>query len=109
MRTRFRSQDDEWVAEGSIITSPDNLKIIQKIIEEEGPIIVQHWFYRGASAPEYNVFDDYETLLNYLDKEAYAGDAIDVWSVFQICKPEDRRVEGKCPDDNGLIPRKGAY
>lgn len=109
MKSRFRNEADQWSSEGSIITSQNNLAKIQKILEKEGPILLQHWFYRGGSAPSYAVFDDYDELLDYLNQNAYAGDAVDIWSVWQICNPENRAVEGKCPDENGLIPRGGAY
>lgn len=109
MKTRFRNEADQWVPEGSQITSPDNLAKIKRILEEEGPVLLQHWFYRGGSAPHYAVFDDYDELLVYLNQNAYAGDAIDIWSVWQICSLENRAAEGKCPDEQGLIPRGGAY
>jgi hypothetical protein len=109
MRTRFRSEADGWNSKGSKITSERNLDTIRTILDKEGPVLVQHWFYRGGSAPEYRIFDDYDEFMEFLSKETYAGDAIDIWSIWEICQPDGRRAEGKCPDDAGLIPKGGAY
>lgn len=109
MKTRFRHEGDDWSTEGAKINSPENLEKIRTVLEEEGPIFIQHWFYRGGSAPHYAVFDEYEDFIQYLNENSYAGDAIDTWSVWKICNPDNRLVEGKCPDENGLIPRGGAY
>ena len=109
MKTRFRHEGDGWSSEGSKITSPENLEAIRSVLEKEGPILVKHWFYRGGSGPQHLVFDEFEDFLSYLNEHAYAGDAIDVWSVWQICKPESCIAEGKCPDEDGQVPKGGAY
>jgi hypothetical protein len=51
MRVRFFSDKDNWTADGAKITSPDNPVNIQKVFEDEAPIIVGHWFYPGSSSP----------------------------------------------------------
>lgn len=109
MKTRFRYEGDDWSGEGSKISAPENLEAIRNILEEEGPILVRHRFYRGGSGPDHLVFNEFEEFLAYLNEQAYAGDAIDVWSIWQIAGPESRIAEGKCPDENDLVPKGGAY
>lgn len=109
MRTRFKSEADRWSAGGAKITSSENLAVIRETLEKWGPVIVEHWFYRGGSGPRHLVFDEFDQFMSYLDENAYAGDAIDVWSVWHVCKPEARIAEGKCPDESGLVPKGGAY
>jgi hypothetical protein len=54
------------------------------VFDEEGPVIVQHRLYRGASAPDRYVVKDFDELTEHLAKRASAGDIIDVWS-FAKC------------------------
>jgi hypothetical protein len=79
------------------------------MLEDEGPIIVEHWFYHGASAPERLIFEDFDEFEAWLNEHTYAGDAIDIWSWATTCQRDKRLAEGKCPDDDGLVPRSGAY
>jgi hypothetical protein len=109
MKTRFRSDADEWIPDGRKITSPANLDMIRKTLEADGPIIVEHWFYRGASAPDRLVFDDFDAFNDYLNANAFAGDAIHIWSFAAVCKDDNELAYGKCPDENGLVPKRGAY
>lgn len=109
MKTRRdRAQADEWTTEGDKITSEKNREIVRQKLER-GSIIVEHWLYRGASGPVRLIFDDYQKFETYLSEEAYAGDMIRVWSFSEVCKMENVVAQGKCPDDNGCVPRKGAY
>ncbi len=108
MKIRFYSDDDEWTTEGHKITAPENLQLIHKTLEDEGPIIVEHWFYRGASAPDRLFFEDFDEFLEYLNT-ASAGDKIHVWSFAAVCKKGNELASGKCPDDQGRVPKKGAY
>jgi len=109
MKTRFRSESDNWSADGTKITEPAKLDAIRRALMDEGPIIVQHWFYHGASAPERLIFDDFDQFQAWLNEHTYAGDAIEVWSWAAMCQPDRRLAEGKCPDDEGLVPKGGAY
>lgn len=109
MKTRFRSEADDWNPNGSRITSSENLESIRQVLEEEGPILVKHWFYRHGCGPEHLVFDEYEEFVAYLNEHSSAGDAIDVWSIWRICNEKDRIAEGKCPDEEGMVPAGGAY
>jgi hypothetical protein len=109
MKTRFRSEDDGWTADGRKITAPEALDTIRRCLDEDGPIILEHWFYRGSCAPDRMVINDFEAFSAYLDAHASAGDAIHVWSFAVVCRDENELASGKCPDDNGLVPARGAY
>ncbi len=109
MKNRFRSEDDGWSTEGRKITDLDTLESIRRVMENEGPIILEHWFYRGSCAPDRFVFDDYDELMAYLNEHSFAGDAIHIWSFASVCTDERELASGKCPDENGLIPQRGPY
>ena len=107
-RTRWKNEADGWTVDGSTITAVEKLEAIRQELAR-GPVIVEHWHYRGGRAPSRHVFEDYDELSLYLETEAFAGDAIDVWSWSSLCVPERRLVEGKCPAEDGTVPRGGAY
>ena len=52
MKARIRNEDDGWTAEGRRITAPEALEAIRRCLEDEGPIIVEHWFYFGSRSPD---------------------------------------------------------
>lgn len=105
---RWRSETDEWAAEGPKITSPENLEAIRQTLEE-APIIIEHWFYYGSSSPNRLVFEDFDDLMDYLSQKAFAGDAIYVWNFSEVCKGDNAVANGKCPAEDGCVPKKGAY
>ena len=109
MRARWIHEGDEWHTDGRSILAPDNLQRIRDVLEQKGPIIVEHWFYRGSSAPDRHVFEDYDDFIEYLNSSAFAGDAIHVWSFPEACHDGNTLASGKCPDDKGRVPKKGAY
>jgi hypothetical protein len=78
MKARFRCDDDSWSADGLKITAPEALDAIRRCLDEEGPVIVEHWFYRGSCAPDRMVFNDMDGFTSYLDAHASAGDAIHI-------------------------------
>jgi hypothetical protein len=53
--------------------------------------------------------EDFDDFMKYLEREASAGDAMDVWSLESVGTKQNRLVYGKCPDDRARIPWKGAY
>jgi hypothetical protein len=101
--------DNEWLIDGRNILSPDRMALIEEVLEKEGPIIVEHWFYYGSRAPDRFVFDDYESLREYLTTSARPGDAIHIWSFAQLCRDDNTLVDGKYPDSVGRVPKGGAY
>lgn len=109
MKTRFRGEDDGWTSDGRKITAPEALDSIRRCLDDEGPIIVEHRFYRGSCAPERSVFSDIEGFLEYLNAHASAGDSIHVWSFAAVCRDDNGLATGKCPDDDGMVPARGAY
>jgi hypothetical protein len=109
MKLRFFNEADEWTTEAIKITSPENLAKIRSVLESSGPIIVRHWFYRGGSRPDHMAFDEFEDFEEYLKTKASAGDAIDIWDFANMSTSQTRVAFGKCPDDHGRVPKKGAY
>lgn len=99
----------EWTDGGASIVSPDNLAKIRHVLQHDGCIVVEHWHFYGGRAPDRMVFDDFEEFIEYLKQHAVAGDAVDVWSMHELCKADNRLAEGKCPDAEGKIPKGGAY
>ncbi len=109
MKARWRVEADEWTTEGRKITSDENLEIIRKTLEEEGPVIVEHRFYRGSSSPDRLIFEDFEDLMAYLNTKVWGGDSIWIWSYAAVCGDNNAIAQGKCPDEDGCVPNKGAY
>ncbi len=109
MKIRFFNEADEWSANGPKINAPENLEAIRRVCEENGPIVVEHRFYRGASRPDHIAFDEWEDFEEYLNTKASAGDNIFVWNLHGLCTRENVLISGKCPDDQGRVPKKGAY
>ncbi len=55
------------------------------------------------------VFDDFDNFIEYLNTKAFAGDAIHIWNFSEVCKDDNTITNGKCPAEDGRIPKKGAY
>lgn len=108
MRVRFHYESDGWTTEGRKITDLESLEAIRKVLDEEGPVVVEHWFYRGSCAPDRLVFEDFNEFREYLSR-ASAGDAIHVWSFATVCRNDNELAYGKCPDDDGHVPERGSY
>jgi hypothetical protein len=103
-----RYEADEWTTDGAMILSEESISKIKTVLSR-GPIIVQHWFYRGASCPSVFGFDDFEEFEEHLKENGVPGDAFDIWSFNEVCTQENIVTEGKLQDQDGCIPKKGAY
>lgn len=109
MKRQFdRYEPDNWTPEGKKILSSESIERIRATLAN-GPIIVRHWFYRGACSPKLVCFDDFDEFSEYLNDNAVPGDAFDVWSFVDSCKLEDIVAEGKLHDSDGCVPEGGAY
>lgn len=108
MKIRSRAASDDWVRDGRNILTVENVAAIQAAIGV-GPLLVERWFYQGGSGPDYHVFDDYEDYLKFLNEETCAGDSIYIWDIRKVCQDTNTVTQGKCPDDEGLVPLRGAY
>ena len=101
--------DDEWVSGDYIISNNENFTKIRDVLENVGSVIIEHWHFYGSRAPTKMIFDDMEDFEEYLKANAIAGDAIHAWSMHELCNDKNELVSGKCPDNNGLVPKGGAY
>jgi hypothetical protein len=108
VRTVYRSDADNWNPHGPKINSEENLAAIHRVIEESGAVIVEHRHYRGAGAPTGLVFDDFEKFEEWLEG-TNAGDSISVWDYWALCRDDNALCHGKCPDERGEVPERGAY
>ncbi len=108
-KTVLRNESHQWSTDGEKITAPATLEVIKKAIETTGPILVEHWFFYGSRSPHRVVVDDFDQFIDYLKKEAHAGDAIYVWDLHPLLREENELAHGKCPAEDGAVPRKGAY
>jgi hypothetical protein len=98
-----------WSLDGRNILSPERMATIQKVLEDVGPIILEHWFYYGSRSPERLIFDDFEELEEYLSKQAKPGDAFHIWDYAALCLDDNTLTDGKYPDAEGRVPARGAY
>jgi hypothetical protein len=76
--------------------------------KQSGSLIVEHWRYRASRAPSRHIFEEWEEFEAYLVAEAFAGDAVDVWSFATLCRPDRRIAEGKCLAEDGMVPKGSA-
>ena len=102
-------EGDEWSTSGPTnFLSPDVLARIKSELER-GPVIVEHWHYRGSRAPDRLVFEDFEDVVEYAQTKARPGDAFHVWAFAGLCRDENTLASGKIPDAQGRTPKRGAY
>jgi hypothetical protein len=99
----------EWTSEGPNILDAAQLEKFRRVLEDEAPVILEHWFYRGSRAPARLVFDDYEDFFNYVKSEALPGDSFHLWHFAEVCRNDNRLGGGKFPNADGLTPLGGAY
>jgi hypothetical protein len=105
----YRVEADKWSLDGEKITSSEKLDSIKKALEAEGPILVDHRFLRGGRGPDISVFDDYEKFVTYLTENARSGDLVTVWSLWPFMRDTAPLAQGKCPAEDGAVPKGGAY
>jgi hypothetical protein len=104
-----RTAIDEWTVDGEKISAPEKLAAIKVVVTTVGPVLVEHGFLRGARAPATLAFDDYGDLIEYLTANARAGDSISVWSLGPFMRDTAPLASGKCPDEDGAVPKGGPY
>lgn len=98
-----------WRPDLQKIATPEKLAEIQRVLEKKGPVIVAHWHFYGSRAPDRMVFDDFDEFVTYLEREAIAGDIVEVWDMAEVCTERNTLATGKCHDEEGRVPEKGAY
>ncbi len=57
------------------------------------------------------VFKGYEEFAELLESRTDAGDTIHLWSLAAVCRNDNElgSAFGKCPDEDGMVPGRGAY
>jgi hypothetical protein len=100
---------DGWSESGARITDAQVLERLRKVLEEQGAVIVEHRFYRGARSPSRYVFDSFEELEAYLREKTRPGDSFYMWSFEATCTDDKVLEHGKVPDAQGRVPKGGAY
>jgi hypothetical protein len=106
---KVRAEVDDWRPDGRKILSSENLELIAKTLEDEGPVILEHAHYRGARSPDWLIFDELEALTEYVENRSAIGDAFRIWSFAAVCNKENILASGKFPDEDGCVPRTGPY
>jgi len=106
---KVRAEEDDWRVDGEKVLSPENLEIIGNALENDGPVILEHWHYRGARSPDRFIFDDLDALVDHIQSKSVIGDAFHVWSFAAVCTDQNILASGKHPDEDGCVPRNGAY
>lgn len=103
------SEADDWSVDGRNILTPDRLEAIRRVLEDVGPVIIEHGHYRRARSRTRLIFEDYEKFTEYLATRAGPGDAFWVWDFFACCRDDNSLANGKYPDAGGRVPKGGAY
>ena len=96
---------DNWNLDASKTLSADKLREMRRILNKRGYVVVLHSHFCGARGATPSAYDDFELFAEYLKREAKPGDIIKVWPF----PSGDPMFEGKVPDEEGRVPRVGAY
>jgi hypothetical protein len=99
---------EQWEADHENFYKPEVLERIKAAIEE-APLIVEHWYLFGGSAPKRVVFDGFEELVNYLHEHTKPGDLLYCWDFSVVCPHGTALAAGKVPDEAGRGFKGGAY
>ncbi len=104
-----RYEPDEWSNDGPIFPTEEDLETLDNLVSKGNFIVVEHWHYRGARCPDRMVIEDVGDFVDYLEGNAIAGDIISIYDLTETWEQRKTIIEGKCPDEKGEVPRKGAY
>ncbi len=108
-KTVYKSDADEWTRNGQKISDPAVFGLISKALSQDRILLLEHWHYRGARAPDRVVVTDMDELLAYLMENAIAGDAVYVFDITTALEDGKEITHGKCPNEQDEVPLKGAY
>jgi hypothetical protein len=111
MKYKFKKhfqEDKGWVlAQYDFDVYMDGASSLARQADERGEdwfFVIKTWFYKSACAPFMQFCYSFEDLKEEVEK-ACAGDIIEVWFVNE----SNRQFSLKLPDENNMIPEKGAY
>lgn len=108
-KTAYKLDADQWTRDGQKIGDPAVFGLISTALSQGSILLVEHWHYRGARAPDRVVVTDVDELLTHLMENAMAGDAIYVFDITTALENGKEITHGKCPDEQDEVPLKGAY
>jgi len=101
------SDGGKWIV-GASMADDERLDRLRRVLEES-PVIVEHRFYFGSSAPHRFIVDDFDDLRTYLREKTRPGDSFWFWRYDEHCRDDNPITQGKVPDERGLVPKGGAY
>jgi len=105
-----RYEPDDWSKVGEFFPTKEKLEKLEQLVIKGNFIVAEHWHYRGARCPDRMVIEDTDDFVEYLESKAIAGDIISIYDLTdESWNQKTVLMEGKCPDENGEIPKKGAY
>ena len=98
---RYENDCREWVKDNDL-----EIRYSSEIFPEASIYVIKHWLYCCASTPAIEMFLEKDWLEGYITKNVKAGDLLEIWALQE---DKMRYAWGKMPDENGLVPLKGAY
>ena len=98
-----------YLSRDSLLLLPETLGKIKAVLNRQGPVILQHKFYRAARGLETFAFDDFEIFSAYVKANAKPGDKLNIWSFSDVCGSHNALATSKFPDSLGRTPKLGAY
>ena len=101
--------EDEWVHDPGRTLNDALLERLRRTIEDVSPVIVEHRFYRGGSAPHRFVCDSFDQLAAYVRRRTHPGDSFHFWQYEHRCSDDSVLAHGKVPNEEGKVPKRGAY
>ena len=109
-RTVDRYEPDDWTTDAPVFSIQKNLDLIEGLTLQGRVLIAEHWHYRGSRRQDRIIVEDFEHFVEHLNDNAVAGDAFDVYDITDLWSKKDSPIiSGKCPDENGQVPKGGAY